>query len=973
MTFKSRFGLPRQLTITRIGWFYVALTVGMGAAGINTGNNLVMLTCGLMLGLIVASGVLSERCLRGLVASRELPMQLAAGTSSLVTLLVRNDKPGASFGVLVSETNLPGRAQFPLVRGGESERRAYLITPAARGTLRFGSLRISTRFPFGLFEKSLVIDAPQEAWVAPAASPGGSSIHSPREGPGDRGASVEGQGLDPWELRLHREGEDVRHIAWASSARAGKLMALTREREGLAEVRLHLRPNLAEAARERHLEELRFAAESFLAQGIEVGLVGGPSGGVALVAPGLGAPQLARILQILAREPGGTNTAVDSTGSKAPAHPAAGSHRPRPSRFIRLQRAALFAVAATAFAATASSGELPWAIPVLFALIWLYAFQSRERASLGFARTVNLATLALLVVLALLALTKAQGVTLSAAEASLLLCANRLLIRRTPSDDALLHLSCFLILAAGSTLGGELQYGLCLLVFCALISCSLTLSELRRGIEEEAPAQASALMAAPELTAPRLVWFTAALGVGALVFAIGLFPLFPRAQLGLLSSLSFGPRTTGVSDQVDLTAVGDLQPSSKLVLTADITAGDPEALHYFRVVTLGRFTGSGWLPTGHRGKRTRVFSLTKAPVVSGTLEPFLATGDLLPVPDGLTDLRAEGYAATFWPDDQDNLRLASTSTADLVLLFDAAANRIGTDSPASPDDTLLPEVSPEVRALAERWIPEGATPEDASRRVAEGLGSFRYQLNTEGGASPLDTFLRDKRGDCQLFATAAVVLLRLRGIPARYVGGYYLDSPRLGKNLVRAWDAHAWAEVLTAQGPVLLDATPPSERGGHHEHEDVWEQVQDLWQTAQFRWLRSVIDYDVQSQAQQARWLTDLGRSLWRGPRLGTMLGRAGILGVALLLAAFLIRLLRRPRDSGRALQRRLFARLNELGLETGAATTYDEALERAGQLSVELGRRSAPLLRRIGEARFGNRPLTFDEEGALARAIDRL
>ena len=65
--------------------------------------------------------------------------------------------------------------------------------------------------------------------------------------------------------------------------------------------------------------------------------------------------------------------------------------------------------------------------------------------------------------------------------------------------------------------------------------------------------------------------------------------------LTLLSSLSFGPRTTGVSDQVDLTAGGDLQPSSKLVLTADVTAGDPQVLHYFRVVTLDRFTGSGWL------------------------------------------------------------------------------------------------------------------------------------------------------------------------------------------------------------------------------------------------------------------------------------------------------------------------------------------------------------------------------------------
>src|SRR4029077_277076 len=125
----------------------------------------------------------------------------------------------------------------------------------------------------------------------------------------------------------------------------------------------------------------------------------------------------------------------------------------------------------------------------------------------------------------------------------------------------------FLVLAAGSTLGGGLEYGLLLLAFCALISVSMTLCELRRGIEEEAPAQASVLMAAPELTAQGLVWFTAALGVGALLFAIGLFPLFPRAQLGLLGSLSCGRRTTGVSEQVDLTAGGDLQPSSKLVLT----------------------------------------------------------------------------------------------------------------------------------------------------------------------------------------------------------------------------------------------------------------------------------------------------------------------------------------------------------------------------------------------------------------------
>ncbi len=334
--------------------------------------------------------------------------------------------------------------------------------------------------------------------------------------------------------------------------------------------------------------------------------------------------------------------------------------QPKPSRFMLLQRIVLFAVAATAFLAAALSGELPWAVGTAFGLTWLYGFPTRERASLGFARAVNLSSLALLAVLVLLTLTRSQGISLSASEASLLLCANRLLVRRAPSDDALLHLSCFLVLAASSTLGGDLAYGLCLLGFCALISPSLTLSELRRGIEEEAPAQASALMAAPELTAPRLIGFTAALGVGALVFAISLFPLFPRAQLGLLGSLSFGPHITGVSDQVDLTS-GELQASSKLVLSADITEGDPRTLHYFRVVTLSRFTGSGWVPSTHpHGVRTRVISFPKAPVVSGLLEPFLAGGDLIPVPEGLTDLRPEGYGASFFLDDQGNVRLGAS-------------------------------------------------------------------------------------------------------------------------------------------------------------------------------------------------------------------------------------------------------------------------------------------------------------------------
>ncbi len=63
-------------------------------------------------------------------------------------------------------------------------------------------------------------------------------------------------------------------------------------------------------------------------------------------------------------------------------------------------------------------------------------------------------------------------------------------------------------------------------------------------------------------------------------------------------------------------------------------------------------------------------------------------------------------------------------------------------------------------------------------------------------------------GYCVHFATAATVLLRAAGIPARYVTGYALEVT-LGTNTVREDNSHAWVEYLDYQrGWVLLDPTP---------------------------------------------------------------------------------------------------------------------------------------------------------------------
>src|SRR5262245_56246883 len=61
---------PRTLKTTRTGRTYLVLTLGVGFGALNTGNNLLYLLLGLLLSMIVLSGVLSERALRHLRVRR---------------------------------------------------------------------------------------------------------------------------------------------------------------------------------------------------------------------------------------------------------------------------------------------------------------------------------------------------------------------------------------------------------------------------------------------------------------------------------------------------------------------------------------------------------------------------------------------------------------------------------------------------------------------------------------------------------------------------------------------------------------------------------------------------------------------------------------------------------------------------------------------------------------------------------------
>ena len=123
--------------------------------------------------------------------------------------------------------------------------------------------------------------------------------------------------------------------------------------------------------------------------------------------------------------------------------------------------------------------------------------------------------------------------------------------------------------------------------------------------------------------------------------------------------------------------------------------------------------------------------------------------------------------------------------------------------------------NPRSRALGEAWRAQNSG--DARAISATALRffnreAFYYTLNPpRTGADAVDDFLfSTRRGFCEHYAGAYVVLMRAAGVPARVVTGYQGGeiNPVDGVLTVRQSDAHAWAEIwLPGMGWQRVDPT----------------------------------------------------------------------------------------------------------------------------------------------------------------------
>lgn len=253
---------------------------------------------------------------------------------------------------------------------------------------------------------------------------------------------------------------------------------------------------------------------------------------------------------------------------------------------------------------------------------------------------------------------------------------------------------------------------------------------------------------------------------------------------------------------------------------------------YLRTSTVAIFQGNDrilpvrkdqWLLDGDDGRQDQIVPLPER-TPKGSLEYAIVLpkedAKLVPLVEGTNRVRAdelfyfaEGRYQLEKESQSDWLRFSAFGprnerAVDLVPRVETAL--------AGPHLSLPnTELARRIRSLTKE-VTAGKRPESAVSDYIKNQCRYSLKYRNPGNLSPVENLLfGEKKGHCELFATATVMMLRSAGIPSRVAYGYTGGASNREQLAIafRGSDIHAWAEILTEAGEWRIFDTTPADRG----------------------------------------------------------------------------------------------------------------------------------------------------------------
>src|SRR6202050_3234039 len=275
---------PFYYEVAKAGVVYVLVTLVIGIAGLNTGNNLLYIVLAAMLAAILVSGAVSALVLRGLELQVRLPEHVFAGRPVVGRIALRNSRrflPSFSIRVVPARREKekgrkprkqwrgePATFAFPPNRAPENQwvklrdwrvRRVDVAPPAPgifegmiyfpylppkadltadldlcferRGRYQESSFGVATRFPFAFLTKTRDVALEREILVYPPVEPPDELFEILPLVRGEWESFVHGRGSDLYRIREYMPEDSARHVDWKATAKSGSLKVREFSRE----------------------------------------------------------------------------------------------------------------------------------------------------------------------------------------------------------------------------------------------------------------------------------------------------------------------------------------------------------------------------------------------------------------------------------------------------------------------------------------------------------------------------------------------------------------------------------------------------------------------------------------------------------------------------------------------------------------------------------------------------------------------
>ena len=291
----------------------------------------------------------------------------------------------------------------------------------------------------------------------------------------------------------------------------------------------------------------------------------------------------------------------------------------------------------------------------------------------------------------------------------------------------------------------------------------------------------------------------------ALPLTIVLFLFFPRIAPLWTIPLP-GGAVTGISDRMTPGDIANLARSDELAFRVVFEEGIPEPRDlYFRGLVYSEFEDGTWSMGQTFAQRRNLIAASAGLdgvgyeiLLQPTMSDWLFALDTA-VPTSSTVAVTSNYRLVARDPVMSVYRYAVTSYPELPM--DPTLSIRG-----QLRELQLPaDGNPRLRAFAKNLLGESGSVEDFIIAILRHIRTepYTYTLQPERvtGADSIDQFwFETRQGFCTHFAGAFVFMMRAAGVPARMVGGYQggeINSIS-GHLMVRQYDAHAWAEIWTA-------------------------------------------------------------------------------------------------------------------------------------------------------------------------------